>query len=281
MLLMEENKLIYSELLRLKYNRKTIAGIFLSLLYMSILTILLVRAIPGLVALYNSVGVDYKIDNALFLWFGYHRFISISSYRLLFFATRLFPFVLLPLLLSWFGVDTYLKDQINQSISLLYLRSSRKKYFLGKLFVVFLASYLIVLLMLVFQLFLAIVGCLYLKQGEISIPGFELSDISIILQTCIKIPLYFSSVSVVSYTISLFVNIPAAPYMLPPIVAVGSSVLIAETTNNVPMDLAFYDSGLVSPHMEIYWYSILVFLIIAVVLTWVKICMTKEILESC
>lgn len=273
--------MIYSEFLRLKYSTKTKAGIFLSLCYMVILTFLLVEAIPDMVNLYKSVGIIYKIDDFFFLWFGYYRFMAISSFGVLFFATRYFPFLILPLLLSWFGADTFLTDYINHCIPLLYLRSSRKKYFLGKLIVIFIVSFSIVLLMLLFQLLLSTLGCFYLKHKGILIPDFKFTDLFMIGITCIKIPLYYSSLAAVSYAITLFVKIPAAPFMLPVMIAVGSSVLFAETTNNIPMDLAFYDSGLMTPHMEIYWISVVAFLIIAVVLTWVKVCMTREVLEDC
>lgn len=266
--------MIYSEYLRLKYNFKTKAGIFLSLCYMLILTVLLVRAIPDMVNL-------YKIENFFFLWFGYDRFISISSFGVLFFATRYFPFLILPLLLSWFGVDTFLEDYTNQCIPLLYLRSSGKEYFLGKLIVVFTTAFSIVLLLLVFQLLLSAAGSFYLKSRGILIPEFKPHDLLMIGITCIKIPLYYSSLAAVSFAVTLFVKIPAAPYMLPVMIAVGSSVLFAEMTNNIPMDLAFYDSGLMTPHMEIYWISVLAFLMLAVVLVWVKLCMTREVLEGC
>lgn len=202
--------MLYNEFLRLKYHVKTKACFILLFFYMVLLSVLLVEAIPQMVILYNSVGLTYKIESFFFLWFGYHRFISISAFRLLFFLTRFFPFVFLPLLLSWSGGDTFSTDSINECGFLLYLRTSRKKYFIKKLFTVFIESFITVFMMLT-----------------------------------------------------------------PVVIAVSSSVLTAELTNNIPMDLAFYDSGLMTPNMEIYWYTVMMFLMAAVILTWVKIRMEE------
>lgn len=272
--------MLYSEFLRLKYQFKTKAGLVLLLFYMLFSSILLVRAIPRMVALYNTVGLTYQIDNFFFLWFGYYRFISISDFRLLFFATRIFPFIFLPMLLSWFGGDTFSSDYTNQCDFLLYLRVSRKKYFIEKLLMTFIGSFVIVLIILVFQLLLSVLGCLYLKQKGILIPDFERDDLLILLSSGIRIPLYYSSLAALSCSITLFIHIPAATYMLPVVIAVGSSVLTAELTNNVPMDLAFYDSGLMAPNMEIYWYTVIMYLTIVVFLTLVKICIEKDALKT-
>lgn len=272
--------MIYSEFLRLKCHIKTKAGSLVLGMYMLAISCLLAKRIPQMIALYNSVGFDYKIESFLFLWFGYYRFISISAFRFLFFATRLFPFIFLPLLLSWFGGDTFLTDYENNCEFLLYVRKSRKAYFLGKLLAVFMESFLVVFLLLIFQLIFAVTGSLYLKQRGIFIPDFSFQDVYAIISSCVKIPLYYSSISVVSYAISLFITIPAATYMLPVVIVISSSVLVAELTNNIPMDLAFYKSGLMTPDIKIYWLSVLLFLVLAITFTWVKICMEKEYLRN-
>lgn len=267
--------MLYNEFLRLKYHVKTKACFILLFFYMVLLSVLLVKAIPQMVTLYNSVGLTYKIENFFFLWFGYHRFISISAFRLLFFLTRFFPFVFLPLLLSWSGGDTFSTDSINECGFLLYLRTSRKKYFIKKLFTVFIGSFITVFMLLIFQLLLSTLGSLYLKQKGILIPDFKYSDILVIISPCIRIPLYYSSLASLSCALTFFIHTPAAAHILPVVIAVSSSVLTAELTNNVPMDLAFYDSGLMTPNMEIYWYTVMMFLMAAVILTWVKIRMEE------
>lgn len=272
--------MLYSEFLRLKYQFKAKAVLVLLLSYMLFSSVLLVRAVPRMVALYNTVGLTYQIDNFFFLWFGYHRFISISEFRLLFFATRIFPFIFLPMLLSWFEGDTFSSDYSNECDFLLYLRASRKKYFTEKLFMAFIGSFIIVVIMLAFQLLLSVFGCLYLKQKGILIPDFECDDLFILLGPSIRIPLYYSSLITLSCAVTLFIHTPAAAYILPVAIAVGSSVLTAELTNNVPMDLAFYDSGLMTPKMEIYWYTVILFLTTAAFLTWVKLCIEKDALRT-
>ena len=58
--------MLYNEFLRLKYHVKTKACFILLFFYMMLLSVLLVKAIPQMVTLYNSVGLTYKI----FSFFG-------------------------------------------------------------------------------------------------------------------------------------------------------------------------------------------------------------------
>ena len=58
--------MLYNEFLRLKYHVKTKACFILLFFYMMLLSVLLVKAIPQMVTLYNSVGLTYKIENFFF-----------------------------------------------------------------------------------------------------------------------------------------------------------------------------------------------------------------------
>lgn len=248
----------------------------LSVVVAVLMTLIRLYAVADTIRSYGNMSIAYEPEHALLLWVGHSEFLYANRATVLAsiakFISDVMPLLVIPMILVLFGTDNYYKDRRAGLIQVIYTKVAQFKYIISQLLYCFMVTFWGIAMFLVTQLVITlIVNRLILIS---ILPG--IADLSVLpcefIPVVAKLSLYYASMSVTTYAISLFIRrIYVIIILIPVLISLGTSAIMTRLFGNDPQMLSFIDSGLSNPDMKYYWLFIIASWIIAVLFTVIKL----------
>lgn len=240
------------------YSRKTLIAMALLIIYAIAITAARYWLTLDNIEQYYLAGMEYRPQHALVLWLGYQEaFIGSSEglvQNIIEMLSDLFPVVIIPLLLTLLGTDSYYDDRKAGMINIIKTKTAVNRYYLLLCVYIFLKTFLIIAFFYGFQLAAALLtNKLWLSEALPAINSTSVSVLEIMIPI-LKLSLYYSALAAATYCISLLLNkVLVIIILLPLLLSFGVSVITIRIWQNDPLALAFYESGLAKPDQKVYW----------------------------
>lgn len=257
-------------LLELKkiYKRKSsllfAGGLFFS---MMLYTIILIIGTSWLNRDYVRAGIPY-IDNKLSFYFLPTEFASRVPDPLFGIYSLLMLFFLLPILLTLIGASSFYDDYRANIINQLVVKKRLGSYLFDKLMVSFLASFILVLISIIFQSVFAALLVRIINNNLIHYTNPTFSEIGLNMISAVKISLFYACTMTFSVAISFFIfRVKYLSYFLPLVL----STLLTFSFRRIPLALAFIYSGYKDKSQTLLYVLLMIIVAITAVLVSIYI----------
>lgn len=250
------------------YKRKTsllfVGGLFFS---MVLYTILLIYGTIDLNRDYIRAGLPY-IDNKLSFYFLPAEFVSRVPDPLLGIFTLLMLFFMIPILLTLIGASSFYDDYRANIINQLVVKKGLGSYLFDKLVVSFLASFVLVLISIIFQAVFAALLVRIINNNLIHYTDPAFSEIGATMISAVKISLYYACTMTLSGAISFFLyRVKYLSYFLPLVL----STLLTFSFPRIPLGLAFIYSGYKDKSQMLLYVLLMIIVALTVILVSIYI----------
>lgn len=234
-------------------------GLFFS---MVLYTILLIYGTSWLNRDYSRAGLPY-IDNKLSFYFLPAEHAGRVPDPLFGIFSLLMLFFLIPILLTLIGASSFYDDYRANIINQLAVKKGLGSYLFDKLMVSFLASFILVLISIVFQSVFAALLVRIINNNLIHYTNPTFSEIGLNMISAVKISLFYACTMTFSVAISFFLfRVKYLSYFLPLVL----STLLTFSFRRIPLALAFIHSGYQDNSQTLLYVLLIVIIAITAVL---------------